>query len=74
MLARQKLANEPGSRWAYSDAGFNLLGKLVENITGASFAAAVRERLLTPLGMTISGFDLRQQAVVGDQRAIDSRG
>lgn len=70
-LSKQRLA---GSQWAYSDAGFNLLGRVIENITGKDYAAAVSERLLEPLGMPASVFDLAPVPEAQRIRATDKRG
>ncbi|WP_163505169.1 serine hydrolase domain-containing protein [Fodinicola acaciae] len=47
----------PGIIYAYSDAGFALLGHLVEQVTGTEFSRAVNEWLFEPLGMRSSCFD-----------------
>ena len=73
-LSRQRLASEPGAQWAYADAGFNLLGRVIENITDKNYAAVMRERLLEPLGMSISTFDLSQVPEAQRVRATDKRG
>lgn len=44
----------PGSAFSYSNAGFRLVGRLLEVITGQPYETAVRERVLGPLGMTDS--------------------
>jgi len=44
----------PGSAFSYSNAGFRLVGRLLEVITGLPYETAVRERVLAPLGMTDS--------------------
>lgn len=59
-LAEQRISKAPGTRWRYSDAGFNLLGRVIEHVTGRSFSAVMRDRLLQPLGMTNSSFDIAQ--------------
>ena len=46
-----------GERCQYFNGGYNLLGEIVESVTGASFAAFVTEEILTPLGMSDSTFD-----------------
>ena len=46
----------PGGRWHYSNAGYILLGLLIEELTGQSYLDVVRERVLEPAGMLHSGF------------------
>ena len=48
---------EPGSRFAYSNSNYILLGVLIEHVTGQSYADVLRERLLVPLGLTDTGYD-----------------
>jgi CubicO group peptidase (beta-lactamase class C family) len=43
---------EPGSRYAYSGEGLNLLQFVVEKITGASLTTLMHDRVFLPLGMT----------------------
>lgn len=45
----------PGTHWSYSTTAFFLAGRIVERVTGQPFAAAMRELVLAPLGMTSSG-------------------
>ena len=47
----------PGSRWSYSNSGYVVLGAIIERVTGVSYARALRERLLAPLGLHDTGFD-----------------
>ncbi len=42
---------EPGSRWAYSNYGFLLLGVLIERVSGQSYYDYVREHVFKPAGM-----------------------
>jgi len=42
---------EPGSAFRYSDAGFDVIGALVEVISGLPLQQFVQERILDPLGM-----------------------
>lgn len=46
----------PGELWAYSNAGFDLAGRAVENVLGMSFEAAMKERIFQPLGMERATF------------------
>jgi CubicO group peptidase (beta-lactamase class C family) len=43
---------EPGTRWAYSNTGFLLLGAVIEKVTGESYFDHVRKRVFEPAGMT----------------------
>ncbi|MEV0896083.1 serine hydrolase domain-containing protein [Actinoplanes sp. NPDC049802] len=42
---------EPGAGWAYANTGYVLLGMVVERVTGNSYGAEIRRRILRPLGM-----------------------
>jgi len=46
------LAARPGTRFAYSNIGYWLLGALIEQISGRSFASYVESEVLAPLGLT----------------------
>src|SRR2546426_7911435 len=46
---------EPGSEWNYSVAS-DVLGRIVEVLSGRSLDAFFAERIFTPLGMTDTGF------------------
>ena len=54
--AKAPLRFEPGSQWAYSTAGINTLGRIVEVVAGTSFENFLRQRLLEPLGMKDTTF------------------
>ena len=41
----------PGAAWSYSNTGYYLLGMLAEQVTGISLETAIRQYLLTPLGL-----------------------
>jgi CubicO group peptidase (beta-lactamase class C family) len=54
--AREPLGFEPGSKWSYSNPGINTLGRLVEVVSGSSFADFIQQRLFNPLGMKDTTF------------------
>ncbi len=56
----QELAFEPGSAYEYSNAGFSLLGAIIEQLTQKSWEEYVRERLFLPAGMYETGYILPQ--------------
>jgi CubicO group peptidase (beta-lactamase class C family) len=43
---------EPGSRYAYSNFGYCLLGRIVEAISGQRYEEYVREHVLAPIGIS----------------------
>lgn len=47
----------PGGTWRYSNAGYVLLGELLEQLTGRPCTEVVTERVLRRAGTTTSGFD-----------------
>jgi len=55
-LARQPLRFQPGSRWAYSTAGIDILGRVVEVASGMAFDEFLQKRVLDPLRMKDTGF------------------
>jgi CubicO group peptidase (beta-lactamase class C family) len=82
LLARQPLMFEPGSELAYS-LSVDLLGYLVEVISGQSLAQFFAEEIFSPLGMQDSFFYLPEEkadrlatlyADVGDRGLIVSEG
>jgi D-alanyl-D-alanine carboxypeptidase len=48
---------EPGARFSYSNTNYSILGVLIEEVTGLPFAAALRERILEPLGLDSTYLD-----------------
>lgn len=59
VLAAQPLAYQPGSCWHYSRAT-DVLGAVLEVASGQPLGALLRHRILDPLGMKDTGFDLVQ--------------
>lgn len=62
--------NHPmGATWSYCNAGFSLAGRVIERLTGGTWDAALRERLVAPLGLrhtiTLPEEALLHRAAVG---------
>lgn len=47
---------EPGAEFHYCNAGYVLLGAVLEEVTGDQFVPVVEQRVLQPAGMTSSGY------------------
>jgi len=54
LYGKRGLAFEPGSKWAYSNYGFLLLGVLVEKVSGQNYYDYVAEHVFKPAGMTLT--------------------
>lgn len=52
----QPLKFQPGTKWSYSTAGIDALGRVVEIVSGKSFDAFMKERIFDPLQMTETTF------------------
>jgi len=51
IFANDPLKFEPGKSWSYSNAGFIVLGAVVENASGKNYFDYVRDHIFTPAGM-----------------------
>ena len=49
--SQQPLDFEPGSKWAYCNAGIDTLGRVIEVTSGQSFEEFLNTRVFRPLGM-----------------------
>jgi N-acyl-D-amino-acid deacylase len=47
----QKLDFDPGERYAYSNFGYCLLGRVIEKLTGQSYDDYVKEKVFAPIGI-----------------------
>jgi CubicO group peptidase (beta-lactamase class C family) len=70
-----ELIAPPGGRPSYSQAGYNLAGRIVEKVTGLTFERAVATLVLEPLGLRHSFFArddvMTRRFVVGHNRDQD---
>ncbi|HEX6676583.1 MAG TPA: serine hydrolase domain-containing protein [Actinomycetes bacterium] len=74
-LAGLKLIALPGARASYSQAGYNLAGRVVEKVTGLTYERAVASLVFEPLGLSHSFFArddvMTRRFVVGHNRGED---
>jgi CubicO group peptidase (beta-lactamase class C family) len=73
--AELDLVARPGERASYSQAGYNLAGRIVEKVTGLTFERAVASLVFEPLGLQHSFFArddvMTRRFVVGHNRDQD---
>jgi len=55
-LAELELIAPPGARASYSQAGYSLLGRVIEKVTGLPYEKAIASLLFEPLGLSHSFF------------------
>jgi N-acyl-D-amino-acid deacylase len=48
----QRLDHDPGTRFAYSNLGYCVLGRILEAVTASTYEAWVTKNVLAPLGIT----------------------
>jgi CubicO group peptidase (beta-lactamase class C family) len=58
-LGRLPLIAEPGTLWAYS-VSTDVLGRLIEVVSGQTLGSFLKERIFEPLGMVDTGFSIRE--------------
>src|SRR6185436_13597605 len=56
-LMQRPLESQPGERFNYTNAGYFVLGHLIQKLTGQSYETFINENIFTPLGMRDSGLD-----------------
>jgi CubicO group peptidase (beta-lactamase class C family) len=77
ILAAQSALNfAPGTDYEYSNSDYQLLGLIVERVSGTSLAAFAEERIFRPLGMSHSEFQGGANGVSGHATgyAADGKG
>lgn len=78
-LSTLPLAFRPGARWEYS-VGIDVIGRVIEVITGKSLADVFQEEIFAPLNMTKTSFTVPQDAefaslytpLAGDAMALNA--
>lgn len=67
-LASLPMLHAPGEMFSYGNSGFVVAGRLVEKVTGQTWDAALRSRLLDPLGS--GGFATLPEAALRHRTAV----
>jgi CubicO group peptidase (beta-lactamase class C family) len=60
MLAKLPLMHQPGTRWEYSRST-DVLGRIIEIVSGQSLGQFLESRILAPLGMTDTAFHVPKE-------------
>ncbi len=51
-ISGKELNSKPGEKYAYSNVNFNLLGAIIEKVSGKSYKDYMYEEILIPMGLT----------------------
>ena len=74
-LAELELIAPPGARASYSQAGYNLLGRIIEKVIGLTYEQAIASLVFEPLGLSHSFFApddvMTRRFAVGHNRGED---
>ncbi len=71
LLEHHALAFPPGQRAQYSNVGYDVLGLVIERVSGQSFERYMHEHVFTALGMTSAGYHPDGNTVPGFFRDAD---
>lgn len=73
VAAGLRFTASPGDRYEYSNLGYALLGRCLEQATGTNLRRLVTAELLEPLGLDGIGFDtsVTAEAIAGGQHKVD---
>ena len=55
-IAKEKLLFQPGTAWSYTSGGIEVLGRIIEVVSGQKYEDFIAERILKPLKMKDSFF------------------
>ena len=76
-LRETKTSMPPGEYCFYSNIGYQILGFLLEELTGQPYADVIQSRVLEPLGMThthpVTTFETHKQMAIGYRDLYDDR-
>ncbi len=54
----------PGERFSYSNSGYLILTKIIEQVSGQTYAAYLQEHFFAPLGMADSGYERHEDILL----------
>ena len=56
LIGRTNMIDKPGERYYYSSLGYDVLGAILEEVSGKSFAQLLDEKIVKPLNLKNTGF------------------
>ena len=82
MVQNEPLAFEPGTKFAYCNTGYYLLGMIIEKVSGKVYCAYLQDEFFRPLGLTHTRCDSNTEVIKGraqgytvaGERLVNDRG
>ncbi|EFU39571.1 putative penicillin-binding protein [Paenibacillus vortex V453] len=71
-LSREKLSKAPGEEHQYSNANYMILGAILEEVSGQSYADYMEKHVFGPLGMSMAAADEKRAAQTGFEKGFQS--
>ncbi len=65
MVQNEPLAFEPGTKSAYCNTGYYLLGMIIENVSGKDYCEFMQDEFFGPLGLTHTRCDSNTEIIKG---------
>ena len=72
-MAKQKLDFEPGERYAYSNFGYCILGRVIERKSGQAYEAFVQKHLFDPIGVKDTQLGQTRTTAKNEVKYIDDK-
>lgn len=54
---------EPGTKWAYNNTAYYMLGMIIENISGKSYAEFMQDEFFTPMNLDRTRYDVSRDLI-----------
>jgi CubicO group peptidase (beta-lactamase class C family) len=64
----------PGTKWAYNNSGYFLLGCIVEKVSGQSYETYLQQNIFNPLDMKNSGVDKLDSVLIFRAKGYSKKG
>ena len=64
----------PGTKWAYNNSGYFLLGCIIEKVSGQSYETYLQQHIFTPLDMKNSGVDKLDSVLIFRAKGYEKKG
>src|SRR5580704_17447197 len=69
-IANQPLTNQPGTHWAYSNFGYCILGRVIEQVTSQPYDAYVKANILAPCGISTMQIAANKESQRGPNEVV----